>query len=252
MIIFYFSGTGNSRYIADLFCRDMDAECHSVEEHIDFGSLMDAQDIIGFCYPVYASRVPRIMRNFAGRYMDRLKNKKLIILCTQMLFSGDGARAFAALFPKNHIEVIYAEHFFMPNNVCNIFLLPAASDRAIEKCVKNSQVKIKSVCRDVKSGTVKKRGFNFVSQTLGLIQGIFLSAVEKRANDSVKIAGNCTNCRICVSVCPMQNLVYENERITHRHNCTMCYRCINKCPEKAITIAFHGKIKKQYKGAQTP
>ena len=194
------------------------------------------------------SRVPRIMRNFADRYKNSLKGKNVIILCTQLLVSGDGARAFAALFPKDFIKVIYAEHFFMPNNVSNVFILPMTSENGIKRCLKNAERKMQSVCSDIKGGKIKKRGFNILSRGLGLIQGVFLTSLEKKANNSVRVKSECTKCLICVNVCPVSNLAYENDTVAHKHDCTMCYRCVNKCPVKAITVAFHGKVKEQYKG----
>jgi len=66
----YFSGTGNLKYIAELFCNVMNthfsqsAQCCSIEEKLDFEQLISSHEIIGFCYPIYGSRVPRIMREF--------------------------------------------------------------------------------------------------------------------------------------------------------------------------------------------
>ena len=246
MVMFYFSGTGNSKYVAELFAGEMGAKCHSIEESIDFETLIDTNEVIAFSYPVYMSRVPRIMRKFVERHKSRFKNKKIIIFCTQLLLSGDGARAFAAMFPKDYINLIYAEHFFMPNNVSNVFILPMTSEKKVERCLVTARRKMQSVCNDIRNGRIKKRGFNVFSRGLGLIQGVFLSAVEKKANNYVGITSDCTNCRLCVSSCPTGNLIYENGRITHKHDCTMCYRCINTCPAKAITIVFPGKVKKQY------
>ena len=142
MLMLYFSGTGNSKYIAELFCKYMNGKCNSakcnsvncnsIEDDINFCQLLASEEIIGFCYPIYGSRVPRIMREFVERYIDFLKNKKTIIFCTQLIFSGDGARVFTDIFPKNWVEVIYAEHFFMPNNVCNFPLLSIANDTKIK------------------------------------------------------------------------------------------------------------------------
>ncbi|MCL2546822.1 MAG: EFR1 family ferrodoxin [Oscillospiraceae bacterium] len=246
MVMFYFSGTGNSKYIAELFCQNMDAVAHSIEETVDFESLIGGEEVIGFCYPVYMSRVPRIMREFVAQNMAALVDKKVIIFCTQWLLSGDGARTFTTLFPKRHIQVIYAEHFLMPNNVSNMFVLPMDSDKRIEKRIEKAQHRIQAVCRNIENGIIRKRGFSAVSRVLGLFQGIFLSMVEKRANKSIKVTSDCTKCGICVSICPMANLVLNSDTITHTHNCTMCYRCINQCPPKAITVVFHGKVKKQY------
>jgi len=76
MVMLYFSGTGNSKYIAEQFCRRADAECHSIEENIDFEAMIKAHEIVGFCYPIYYSRVPRILREFVGRFMESLRGKK--------------------------------------------------------------------------------------------------------------------------------------------------------------------------------
>jgi len=248
MIMLYFSGTGNSKYAAQLFCHYTNAQCHSIEENINFAQLITSEEIIGFCYPIIGSRVPRIMREFVQKNMEYLKNKKVIIFCTQLIFSGDGARAFTDIFPKKYFEVIYAEHFFMPNNVCNLFLLSLASERKIKKYLEKTERKMQLVCSNIKKGIIRKRGFNIISRILGLIQGVFVPKLEKKALDTIAINNDCTLCSLCVSICPMNNLEIQNRKIVHKFNCTVCYRCINKCPQKAITVFFREKVKKQYKG----
>ncbi len=250
MVFFYFSGTGNSKYIAELFCGKMGAECicRSIEEKMDFAGLMATHETVGFCYPIYGSRVPRIMREFVKRHYINLKGKKIVIFCTQMTFSGDGARVFTDLFEKDYVDVIYAEHFIMPNNVCNFFLLPMTSDAKINKCLQKANKKMDLVCRNIKAGIVKKRGFNIISRILGLTQGVFMPSIEKKALNSININIDCNNCGLCVSNCPMSNLVLSNGHVIHKQNCTMCYRCVNLCPRKAITVFFHEKVRRQYKG----
>jgi len=250
MVMFYFSATGNSKYIAEMFCHYMDAACHSIEEEIEFTALMASEDIIGFCYPVYGSRVPRLMREFVIAHIQSLSNKKLIIFCTQMGGSGDGARALTDIIPRGDIEVIYAEHFLMPNNVCNLFILPLAGDKLTQWYLKKSQRMVLEACANIKNRTVKRRGFNPVSRALGLIQGAFLPGIERRAKNKVWIDEGCNLCGICVSICPMDNLKNENGKIETNNNCMMCYRCINKCPQKAIAVFLRCKVKKQYAGVR--
>lgn len=123
-MIFYFSGTGNSRYIARQFAARMGMGCHSIEETLNFESLIASAEVVGFCYPTYGGCVPRVMRDFAAAHKTALADKKLILFCTQMMFSGDGARAFTDLLPGSEARVVYAEHFNMPNNICNFWLFP--------------------------------------------------------------------------------------------------------------------------------
>ena len=87
-----------------------------------------------------------------------------------------------------------------------------------------------------------------MSRALGLIQAPFALPIERKAGNSVRINDACTKCGLCVSICPMSNFTIENSIVTHNHNCTVCYRCVNKCPNKAITVVFHGEVKKQYPG----
>ena len=46
MVMFYFSGTGNSEYIARKFSERMEIVCHSIEENIDFGKLLSQTDTL--------------------------------------------------------------------------------------------------------------------------------------------------------------------------------------------------------------
>jgi ferredoxin len=251
MLMLYFSGTGNSKYIAEAFSRHMEAKCHSIEEQLDFAKMIASEETIAFCYPIFGSRVPRIMREFVARHIESLKNKKVVIFCTQMMFSGDGARVFTDMFPHGYVEVIYAEHFFMPNNVNNLFFLPLASKKRTEKYIKASDKKMQKVCQNISAGIVKKRGFNIMSRGLGLIQGVFVPSWEKKLRGTVSIDNDCTKCGLCLDICPMQNFERQDEKIVPKNNCTLCYRCINKCPQKAIHVFFKAKVKRQYAGVSS-
>ena len=52
MLTIYFSGTGNTKYIAELFSQKMGANCLSIEADVDFQAEIIAHDSIAFCYPI--------------------------------------------------------------------------------------------------------------------------------------------------------------------------------------------------------
>ncbi|MCL1883572.1 MAG: EFR1 family ferrodoxin [Defluviitaleaceae bacterium] len=254
MLTLYFSGTGNTRFLAETFSKKLQAECYSIEEKdTDFDAIIAAHDVLAFCYPIYCSRVPRIMREFSKIHMERIVGKKIIVLVTQMLFSGDGARVFVDLFPKNTVEVIYAEHFNMQQNMGNTPVLNLLNPT--DKFFGRVEKKLDKVCKDIKNGVIKRRGFAKISVLLGCIQGkpwqkdtsiIHATDLEKIVKDRIKIHKECTSCNRCMKVCPMNNLTNHEGTIVHKNNCTVCYRCVNICPQKAITVFFHKKPRWQY------
>ncbi|MCL2563216.1 MAG: EFR1 family ferrodoxin [Oscillospiraceae bacterium] len=250
MLTLYFSATGNTKYIARLFSKAMGATCLSIEEEADFRAEITAHDTIAFCYPIYASRAPLIMRRFVTEHAELLRGKKLAIFATQVAFSGDGARSLLDLLPSGHVEVVYAEHFNMPNNVCNLWpLFRRQSKRGIARRFARADGKIAAVSADMQAGRVKRRGFSRFSRVLGKLQApAWLRKGERIMGQNLKINDNCTACNLCVSACPMRNLENEQDKIVHKNNCTVCYRCVNLCPQRAITVFLHQKLRWQYRG----
>jgi len=174
------------------------------------------------------------------------------------MFSGDGARVLFELFPPKHIKIAYAEHFTMPNNICNFMFGKRTTEKKLKKLMRQADKLMESVCFDIKNGFVKKRGFAFFSQLFGKLQGrpwqgdpsnphAAPKTIEYKAKHGVKVSNNCTVCYACINCCPMKNLTTQNGRIVHKNNCTICYRCVNLCPSKAITTFMHAKPKWQYK-----
>lgn len=247
MAVLYFSGTGNSKFIARQFAEKMSAECHSIEEKIDFKKLFGLVDTIAVVYPIYGSCVPRIMREFADLHLDEFKEKKLIIFCTQMLFSGDGAKAFARLIPNCEKNILYAEHFKMPNNICNYPIFPMTEKELVNKPQK-AVVRLDEICDDIRNGVIKKRGWSVLASLLGKTQNIVYPKMEEKARHSFYADDSCIKCGLCVSICPMNNLEIINNQVVQKDNCTVCYRCVNACPRQAATVYIKSKPKRQYKG----
>lgn len=247
MVIVYFSGTGNSEYIARSFAAQMDCACYSIEEPVDFTAVLKEQQTVAVCYPIYGSCVPALMRDFARRHAALLAEKRLIVFCTQMMFSGDGAKAFTRLLPS--CKVIYAEHFNMPNNISNFALFPVTEKERLRKKAK-ADAKMARVCRDIKNGVVFLRGWSRASQLLGYLQNTFWPGVERKKASSFRAGDSCNGCGLCAKKCPASNLVQQEPRKKpiQQNCCILCYRCVNLCPQKAATVLLHAPVKTQYKG----
>lgn len=86
MIIIYFSGTGNSKYIAEQFAKRMDIQAYSIEQKLNWKELLSSEDTIAVCYPIYGSCVPRIMRSFAFCYRNSLEGKSSLFFARRCYF----------------------------------------------------------------------------------------------------------------------------------------------------------------------
>lgn len=248
MIILYFSGTGNSKFIATEFAKLMNCKAFSIEDEMDFHALLSEHEQVAFSYPIYGSCVPIILRDFVEAHLKALRDKKLVILSTQYLFSGDGARVFTDLLKEIPYSVLYAEHFNMPNNICNFFLFPIANDEKITKQLQKNLMKLKRVSEDIKNHVTLTRGFNPVSKFLGYVsQRAYFPSGEKRAIKDVRIQDTCILCGLCIAKCPTKNLCESDGRVRGIGKCTLCYRCVNLCPQKSITVLVHAKVSKQYR-----
>lgn len=244
MIIFYFSGTGNTKFIAKTFSRFMNCESHSIEENIDFRELIIDNNIITLCYPIHFSKSPIIFMEFVDKYKDDLKGKKIISLCSQQFFSGDGARSIVDFLED--VEVIYAEHFNMQNNITSLHWYYKLTKVNSNRNLKRNYKKLYKASEDIKNGKVRLRGFNNFSKTFGKFQNIKPERLKEKQANAVKINENCIMCNKCVVECPTKNLENNSEKIVSKNRCTFCFRCVNICPKQAITVIVHGEVKEQY------
>ncbi|MDH6365695.1 flavodoxin [Enterococcus sp. PF1-24] len=74
-IIFVFSGTGNSLWVAKEIAKELE-NCEIVSMGLDWqGPLPAGYDSIGFVYPTYASGVPKRIKDFIAK-LDLQNNKE--------------------------------------------------------------------------------------------------------------------------------------------------------------------------------
>ncbi len=93
----YFSGTGNSKYAVETFLQEYEpgAKAYSIEEQV--AEVIRQHDIVVFGYPVQYSNLPKFLYDFVEQHAELWGGKKMFIIATMGLFSGDGAGVLARL-----------------------------------------------------------------------------------------------------------------------------------------------------------
>ena len=238
MIGIYFSGTGNTKYCVEKFLEayDADAKAFSIEEDCALHDIETHEEIV-IGYPVQYSTVPKILRDYIAAHQRVWKGKKVFIIVTMGLFSGDGAGVLARLLRQYGAVIIGGLHLRMPDSICDEKVLkkPLSQNRLL---VINAELKIQKAVEQWKKGRPMQEGLGFVSHLTGLFgQRLYFGHKTKDYSDKLKInVGKCVGCGKCVELCPMKNLHLAQGKAVPGSRCTMCYRCINECPAQAITL----------------
>lgn len=248
MIGFYFSGTGNTKYCIEKFLAAYGggAEAFPIEDAIPMEKLKQERDIV-FAYPIYYSNLPKIVRDFVEENRELWNGKRVFIIATMGLFSGDGAGVAARLLKKYGARITGGLHVKMPDCICDEKALkrPYLETKEI---VAAAGRKIEWAAAELKNGTPAKEGLGICYHMAGLFgQRLWFINKTRHYSDRLRIDTEaCTGCGRCVSACPMKNLSLRQGKAAAGARCTMCYRCVNQCPGKAITLLGKRVIVQQH------
>ena len=237
MIGVYFSGTGNTKYCVEYILKRLDCsgESYAIESDGATFAVKSNNEIV-FAYPVYYSNLPKICREFIVNNAELWRGKKIFIIATMGLFSGDGAGCSARLFKKYGAEILGGLHLKMPDCIGDVKLLKKSLDEN-RKIISETEHKMDLATDIIKNGKYPKEGLNFFYRIAGVFgQRLYFSGKTKHYYIKIRMdESKCVKCGLCVSLCPMSNIGIEG-RIVYRDKCTMCYRCFANCPTQAITI----------------
>jgi len=240
--IFYFSGTGNTWWVAQQLAEalgnNFKAETHSIEQVTPslVSRLVDQADIVALGYPVYGSDAPLIMQDFIASLPETEQAKPMLVFATQAAWSGDGAYFIRPDVEAKGYQIRWAVHFNMPNNIStdlgwilNAFLWlfrakPATALKRIHKLahrISQNQDWIMGQSPTFSLGWVQRIPYRKGLETLQ--SGTFQVNPVK-----------CNACRRCVRLCPVNNITLVDGLPRFDTHCNLCLRCFNYCPELAI------------------
>ncbi|MDO5649501.1 MAG: EFR1 family ferrodoxin [Gallicola sp.] len=248
MIGIYFSSTGNSKYCAEKFCGyyKPGSPVYSIEDPNIIEKIRDSQELL-ISYLVYFSSIPKIMQDFIFDHPKLWKRKKVYIIATMALFSGDGAGIMGRLLKEFGAEVVGGIHVKMPDNISDEKFFNR-KDTEIKKVIARADEKIFNCVKDIFKGDGPQQGMGNLSFLAGFLgQRMFFGKKTKYYSDRLKInASRCIGCGKCVSLCPTKNIYLKDKKAMSQNRCTYCYRCVNHCPSQAITLLGKEVFKQYY------
>ena len=244
-MIFSFSGTGNSRYVADriaMLTGDALTDMNGLIRQGDMnGSIGDSHIVI--VAPTYAWRLPRVVEKWLRMEVIVGRSKAWFVMtCGDEI--GNAAKYNRRLCESKSLEYMGTAQIVMPENYLAMFEVPG--EREAAEIIRRAEPVID------RAGYLigQEQPFpNPHSSFLGRIKSdivnpafyaLCVKAKAFRSTDS------CVGCGRCVSLCPMNNIRLESARPVWGKACTHCMACICRCPKAAIEYGKKSVGKPRY------
>ena len=239
MKIFYNSATGNSLYVSKKIKNQFeDCELISMSKALKDNNINFSEDVIGFIYPIHCGGLPIVVNEF----ISKIKINGDAYIFTVGVTGGGGADNSFAQINKilsnkitNYCTIKYI------SNYTRMGMNP--TEERAKETIKANEDKLSEFIESLKKREVKPKDFKVGIMNLGykMWKDYF-----KNKDKNFNVNSNCIGCNMCEKVCPVDNIIMDNNKPKWSGKCTDCMACINICPKEAINIGKSSIKKNRY------
>jgi flavodoxin/NAD-dependent dihydropyrimidine dehydrogenase PreA subunit len=249
--VYYFSGTGNSLFVAKEIAGKINGKLVSIPSIIKDENVKTNAGIVGLVFPVFYatndSGVPLIIIRFIQK-LESLNSKYIFAVCTCGSMPGTTIENFAKLIKSQGGEL--AAGFTVKMNDETL------TKEKQEKVLAYQKEKLNAICQYVLSRKKGKFETRNITRKMVLAPLLYLAikpAFSRRyrklsgsprmpfkmlvplADKSFQVDAKCICCGICARVCPVGNIQMVEGKPVWQHHCETCLACYAWCPKEAIT-----------------
>ena len=239
-MILYFSGTGNSAYVAKQIAARIGDETINLLQKFracDYSAMESSRPWV-IVAPVYAWQLPQIVSSWLLKTELRgSRDIYFVITCGGQI--ANAGRYAKEICVQKQMNYKGSAAIIMPENYIPMFKAPGFSEAM--DIVEAAGPSIAAAADTIAAGN------NFPEPHITFMDK-FLSGPVNRgfnaATNSAKkfhIDSTCTSCGLCTKRCPNNNVQLVNGKPVWSNACINCMACICLCPQNSIEYAKKGK-----------
>ncbi len=249
-MIICFSGTGNSRAVADELGKQLGHEVVMLTDIAEAPCWDCGDDQIIWVFPVHSWGMPEVVRKMIRRVSltghSSGATHHLVATCGDDCGYTD--RMWRREIERHGWKTGGAYTVEMPNTYVALPFFDVDKPEVRDRKLAGMPGRVKIIADELRSDhpqTDLIRGAMPGLKT-GVIYPFFMKNLIRPAKFKVS-ADKCISCGRCVKICPLGNVSLENGRNPEWHTaCCGCLACYHVCPVKAISYGRFTKGKGQY------
>lgn len=245
-MVFYFTGTGNSRWVAEAFGKAFEEPLVSIaevlkEEKNEYVYPLGVKEKVFFVFPVHSWGPAVLVPRFISRLnLEGYTGQAVYFVCTCGDDCGYTNRIMRKALRKRGIILTNGFSVQMPNNYVLMPGFDVDSKEVEAEKLREAPKRILEIITKIRQEEnfplYYAGGVPFLKSYLvyPLFVNFAIGSNKFYATDA------CISCGICAKICPTGTIALsEDGKPKWANTCVQCVACIHRCPVRAIE---YGKI----------
>ena len=248
-MIFYFSGCGNSRHVAETLAQGINDSLVFIPKAArdnQYDYTLAEGERLGFVFPIYSWAPPQLVLNFVKQLRFATKPEYVFFVCTCGDQCGQTERIFRGAVQEKGWELAACFSLIMPETYIGMAGFKLDTEEKAKQKIAEANF---TLTRNIPRLMNKERFFEMTVGSFAWLKSHLINkSFNKYATDDSKYRSNvkCIGCGKCMEVCPLKNITLEDGHPKWNGNCTMCMACYHHCPVNAIQYGKGTEGKGQY------
>ena len=241
-MVFYFSGTGNSKYIAKRIAKELKEEAINIVDSLNEGEVelfLENNERIGIVFPTYYYGMPLIIEEFF-KFLETVnigngnfKNSYLYVIYNYEGSAGGVELKISKTLKKKNLNLKYISSVKMPNNFSIYYNLPSIEKE--KETLDMAGIEIDNIIKDLEERKEVYPNTNILRKLISFI----MYPIYKYGRKTRRFYADdkCINCTLCEEICPVNAIKMKDQKPEWiKKQCEYCLACYNRCPVDAIQV----------------